>query len=94
MISLVAACVMVFLFLAELSAFMQTTTHTSVMIDRSTDGDLLKINFNISFPRLSCEFASVDVSDALGMVRLCPRSPKAHTDARAQRTSSPTGNIF
>lgn len=68
-ISLVAAVVMVFLFLAELSAFVQTTTHTSVVIDRSTDGDLLKINFNISFPRLSCEFASVDVSDALGMVR-------------------------
>ena len=68
-ISLIAASVMVFLFLAELAAFMQTTTHTSVVIDRSSDGDLLKLNFNISFPRLSCEFASVDVSDALGMAR-------------------------
>lgn len=76
-ISLIAAAVMVFLFLAELAAFMQTTTHTSVVIDRSTDGDLLKLNFNISFPRLSCDFASVDVSDALGMVRSSYHFPLA-----------------
>lgn len=32
-------------------------------------GDLLRINFNISFPHLACQYASVDLSDVLGMVR-------------------------
>lgn len=38
------------------------------MVDRSAQGELLRINFNISFPSLSCEFATLDVSDALGTV--------------------------
>ena len=32
-------------------------------------GDSLRINFNVSFPHLQCQYASVDVSDVLGMVR-------------------------
>ena len=39
------------------------------MLPPCQDGDLLKLNFDISFPKLSCEFASVDVSDVLGMNR-------------------------
>ena len=35
----------------------------------SFTGDLLRINFNFSFPHLQCQYASVDVSDVLGMVR-------------------------
>ena len=42
-----------------------------MIVDRSAQGELLRINFNISFPALSCEFATLDVSDALGTVRLC-----------------------
>jgi len=37
-------------------------------VDRSRHGELLRINFNMSFPALSCEFATLDVSDALGTV--------------------------
>ena len=33
----------------------------------ASPGDLLRLNFEISFPKLACEFASVDVSDVLGM---------------------------
>lgn len=40
-----------------------------MIVDRSAQGELLRINFNISFPALSCEFATLDVSDALGTVR-------------------------
>lgn len=69
-ISLVAAFVIVFLFLCELNAYMTTTTRTEVVVDRSEDGDLLRINFNVSFPALSCEFASVDVNDVMGMHRI------------------------
>ncbi len=32
-------------------------------------GDTLRINFNFSFPHLACQYASVDVSDVLGMAR-------------------------
>lgn len=42
-----------------------------MVVDKSAHGDLLRVNFNISFPALPCEFASLDVSDALGTVR-CP----------------------
>ena len=41
-----------------------------MVVDRSVHGDLLRVNFNISFPALPCEFASLDISDALGTVRL------------------------
>lgn len=33
-------------------------------------GELLRVNFNVSFPALSCEFLTLDVSDALGTKRL------------------------
>ncbi|KAG4980439.1 hypothetical protein JHK84_034021 [Glycine max] len=69
-LSIVAALVMMFLFGMELSSYMSVSTSTSVIVDKSSDGDYLRIDFNISFPALSCEFASVDVSDVLGTNRL------------------------
>ena len=53
----------------ELSSFLAIETKEELIVDRSAHGDLLRINFNISFPSLSCEFATLDVSDALGTVR-------------------------
>lgn len=50
---------------------MKVETKSELVVDRSRHGELLRINFNMSFPQLSCEFATVDVSDALGTVRLC-----------------------
>lgn len=52
----------------ELGSFLQTETKTQLVVDRSPQGDLLRVNFNVSFPSLPCEFASLDVSDALGTV--------------------------
>ncbi|KAG2482258.1 hypothetical protein HYH03_018802 [Edaphochlamys debaryana] len=69
-LSIVAAILMVFLFSAELLSFLSTTTTTQLVVDRSPQNELLKINFNISFPALSCEFATVDVSDAMGTKRM------------------------
>ena len=57
--------------LQELNHFLTLETQTSMVVDRSAHGELLRINFNISFPSLSCEFATLDVSDALGTVRFC-----------------------
>ena len=53
----------------ELNSYLALETQTSMIVDRSAQGELLRINFNISFPALSCEFATLDVSDALGTVR-------------------------
>ena len=53
----------------ELSSFLALETREDLVVDRSAQGELLRINFNISFPALSCEFATLDVSDALGTVR-------------------------
>ncbi|CAL0328919.1 unnamed protein product [Lupinus luteus] len=69
-LSIVAALSMMFLFGMELNNYLSVSTSTSVIVDKSSDGDFLRIDFNISFPSLSCEFASVDVSDVLGTNRL------------------------
>lgn len=69
-LSMFAAILMVSLFFFELTDFMTVRTETSIIVDRSVDGDLLRINFNLSFPALSCEHASVDVSDTMGNHRV------------------------
>lgn len=65
-----AALFMMFLFGMELSNYLAVSSTTSIIVDKSSDGDFLRIDFNVSFPALSCEFASVDVSDVLGTNRL------------------------
>ncbi|RYR68508.1 hypothetical protein Ahy_A03g015013 [Arachis hypogaea] len=65
-LSIIAAFSMIFLFGMELNNYLTVSTATSVIVDQSSDGDFLRIDFNISFPALSCEFASVDVKDVLG----------------------------
>ena len=54
---------------SEVNNYMQPIFKTKVVVDRSVDGELMRINFNVSFPALSCEFASVDVGDAMGLNR-------------------------
>jgi thiol-disulfide isomerase/thioredoxin len=69
-ISLVAAGIIILLVVLEFSAFVKLETKSELVVDRSRHGELLRINFNMSFPALSCEFATLDVSDALGTKRL------------------------
>ncbi|KAL2245340.1 UNVERIFIED_CONTAM: Protein disulfide isomerase-like 5-4 [Sesamum indicum] len=69
-LSILAAFFMIFLFGMELNDYLRVSTSTSIVVDKSSDGDFLRIDFNISFPALSCEFASIDVSDVLGTNRL------------------------
>ncbi|XP_066327293.1 protein disulfide isomerase-like 5-4 isoform X3 [Miscanthus floridulus] len=47
-LSIVAALAMVFLFGMELSSYLAVNTTTSVIVDRSSDGEFLRIDFNIS----------------------------------------------
>ena len=68
-ISIFSAVLMVYLLMSEIGTYARSSFETKVVVDRSADGELLRINFNLSFPALSCEFASVDVGDALGLNR-------------------------
>lgn len=54
----------------ELYAFLQVQAVSELVVDRSPPNELLKITFNVSFPALSCEFATLDVSDELGTKRM------------------------
>ena len=46
---------MVTLFILEIVAFMKVKLVTNIIVDTSEDG-LFRVNFNITFPRLSCEY--------------------------------------
>nr|XP_043630720.1 protein disulfide-isomerase 5-3-like [Erigeron canadensis] len=69
-ISVVAAIIMIFLFGMELHSYLTISTSTAIIVDKSSIEDTVRVDFNMSFPFLSCEFASVDVSDVLGTNRL------------------------
>ncbi|KAF2594108.1 hypothetical protein F2Q70_00043745 [Brassica cretica] len=46
-LSIVAALAMIFLFGMELSTYLAVTTNTSVIVHNSSDGDFLRIDFNV-----------------------------------------------
>ncbi|WIA40888.1 hypothetical protein OEZ86_004551 [Tetradesmus obliquus] len=69
-ISIIAATLMGLLLVLELASFMRVQSAMQLVVDSSPQNELLKITFNISFPALSCEFATLDVSDALGKKRM------------------------
>eukprot|EP00736_Rhodelphis_marinus_P007490 Rmarinus@m.8495 len=64
-ISLCALLLMVFLFGMEFADYMTVRTNYQMIVDQSSE-EMFKVNFNISFPRLSCDLLSVDVSDVYG----------------------------
>ena len=51
-ISILSALLMLYLFLSELGKYSTSSFETKVVVDRSVDGELLRINFNLSFPAL------------------------------------------
>ncbi|KAL6781846.1 Protein disulfide-isomerase 5-4 [Auxenochlorella protothecoides] len=69
-ISVTAATLILLLLGLEMHSFLKTSTHTEMIVDRSAHGELLRVNFDLSFPRMSCEFATLDISDAMGLKRL------------------------
>lgn len=91
-LSIIAALSMMFLFGMELHDYLKVSTSTTVIVDKSSDGEFVRVDFNFSFPALSCEFASVDVSDALGTNRLniTKTVRKFSIDSRLR----PTGSQF
>ncbi|KAJ1489381.1 hypothetical protein T484DRAFT_1780247 [Baffinella frigidus] len=74
------------------SAYRTLNSETTVVLDhfsassnmggKSAEENLLQINFNLSFPRLSCEYASVDATNFMGTheAGLASRVTKIHLD--------------
>lgn len=60
--------VMVILFLSETAAFVRTKFVTRVAVDETRE-TRIRVNFNITFLELPCDYVSVDVWDALGTNR-------------------------
>lgn len=59
---------MIALVVAELSAYMTIATQSRIVLDHfeSSSDDTLQVNFNLTFPHLKCEYASVDASNFMG----------------------------
>jgi len=67
-LSLMAALVMLFLIFAEFSTYLTPTIESKVVLDHFENSvdDTLQVNFNITFPHLKCEYASVDATNFMG----------------------------
>eukprot|EP00287_Rhodomonas_sp_CCMP768_P004389 CAMPEP_0196740402 /NCGR_PEP_ID=MMETSP1091-20130531/31598_1 /TAXON_ID=302021 /ORGANISM="Rhodomonas sp., Strain CCMP768" /LENGTH=474 /DNA_ID=CAMNT_0042085543 /DNA_START=59 /DNA_END=1483 /DNA_ORIENTATION=+ len=87
-LSLVAAVVVMGLVVAEFSSFLAPTTETKVILDHfeSSVDDTLQVNFNITFPHLKCEFASVDATNFMGThdAGLAARVSKVRLDEKGK----------
>src|SRR3569623_1082365 len=66
--SICAMLVMGILFLSETWAFASTRIATSIAVDE-TSHPQIRLNFNLTFLDLHCDYVSVDVWDALGTNR-------------------------
>ena len=68
-LSVFAVVIMTVLFMSELSFWLTVDQVSSVQLDTS-GVDTFRLNLNITFPALPCQFVSLDVSDVLGSNRL------------------------
>lgn len=64
-ISIVAAVIMVYLFISECISVAQWETKVDMIVERD-DGDKLHMNINMTFPKFPCFVFSLDVVDAMG----------------------------
>ncbi|KAK9069533.1 hypothetical protein SSX86_011437 [Deinandra increscens subsp. villosa] len=64
-ITLVSSIAMFLLFFSELGLYLHTVTETKLVVDTSR-GEKLHINFDITFPAVSCTLLSLDAMDISG----------------------------
>jgi thiol-disulfide isomerase/thioredoxin len=89
-LSIVAGIFMLYLVFSQISEYRTLKSETQVMLDHYShmngggmdDEDTLQINFNFSFPHLSCEYASVDATNFMGThdAGIAARVSKIHLD--------------
>ncbi len=67
-LSILATVVIGMLLVFEFRAFLTPEKVTDMTVDTG-GSDLIRLDFDISFPKMPCNFASVELSDNLGTVR-------------------------
>ena len=67
-LSIATSLTLATLLVAQTRAFREVTTRVDVVVD-DADDDQFSLNFKLELPELSCEWAAVDVVDALGARR-------------------------
>lgn len=84
--SIIALILMVVLFFSETIAFARSSIVTSLIVDESADSQL-RINFNLTFWELHCDYIVIDVLDALGTNRqnVTKNVEKWQLDSEGQR---------
>ncbi len=90
LLSIVAGIFILYLVFSQISEYRTLKSETQVMLDHYShmnsggmdDEDTLQINFNFSFPHLSCEYASVDATNFMGThdAGIAARVSKIHLD--------------
>jgi len=55
-----------YLFLSELSVFLQTRWESEMFIDESKSEEKLQINIDVTLPQMPCELLSFDAQDVMG----------------------------
>lgn len=69
LLSLAGSAFIFMLILSEFSNYLQVRTLSEVQMSANSDAQV-KINVNISLPKLPCQFASLDVRDVIGTNRM------------------------
>eukprot|EP00128_Syssomonas_multiformis_P010518 Colp12_sorted_trinity150504_noHs@32023 len=69
LVSIISGLFMLFLFLSELRLFMTTEVKHELLVD-TTRGEKLRINMDITFPRMPCAYLSIDAMDVSGEQQL------------------------
>mmetsp|Transcript_22402 Transcript_22402/g.28644 ORF Transcript_22402/g.28644 Transcript_22402/m.28644 type:complete len:494 (+) Transcript_22402:161-1642(+) len=67
-LSIFAYGLLTILFFWEMRVFFSVNYKTAIEVDHSEDG-IFQVNFNITLPGLSCEFAAVDLQNVIGKRR-------------------------
>ena len=81
--------------LQELHSYARLETKTELVVDRSAHGELLRVNFDVDLPKLSCEFATVDVSDVMGLslLNLTRTVHKTPLDEQRRRLGAASADV-
>lgn len=64
-ITMISSILIVLLFFTELRLFLHGNTENELLVDTSR-GEMLQINFDVTFPTLACSILSVDAMDISG----------------------------
>ncbi|CDW55645.1 Endoplasmic reticulum-Golgi intermediate compartm ent protein 3 [Trichuris trichiura] len=68
-VTVVCVILMVVLFVSQLKSYLSTEIVEELFVDTTVGDEHLKINFDILFPALDCQFISVDAMDIAGQLQ-------------------------